>query len=203
MKFLTLNRKTDAAAEPVTLAEARTHLRMSEDQTQEDDYIMSLIVVARQAVEELTRRSLVTQTWEAGFSEWPVKNPARPTEYGFELPRPKAISVESVEYWDQDGTKVTMAEADYVVDFNAFPAILRVKQSVSLPSLSPDLPAPILITYVAGFGAAAAVPMPLKQAILLTVSHLFEVRSPVSTSVFTRVPDSAQALLGLYKLRMT
>lgn len=200
MNFLTLNRKTDATVEPVTLEEAKAHLHVTMDN--EDTYIESLITVARQAVEDMTRRSLVTQTWEAGFEGWPNLNPARPEEYGFKLPRPKAISVESVVYWDEDGVERTMDEGDYVVDVRSFPAILRVKRATPLPTLSKDLPAPVLITYVAGFGNADAVPAPIKQAILLTVSHHFEVRSPVSTSAFTRVPGSAQALLGPYKLRL-
>lgn len=201
MKFFTLNRKVDAVTEPVTLDEAKAHLRVTS--TEEDDYITALITVARQAVEDQTRRSLVTQTWEVGFEGWPTFNEARRrAAQGFELPRPKTVSVTSVEYWDVNGDKHTMPADSYVVDINAFPAILNMKEATELPTLSPDLPAPVLVTYVAGFGGAAAVPAPIKHAILLMISHLFEVRAIVSTSAFVRIPDSIHALLSPYKLRL-
>lgn len=208
MKFITLTRQEDATVEPVTLQEAKTHLRVTS--TDDDAYITTLIAVARQSVEEQTRRAILSQTWVAGFSSWPIalgraeaRGFGRGDADGFELPRPKALSVESLVYFDQDDQEQTMDEADYTVDLEAFPAILRVKSAVQLPALSPNLNAPIRITYVAGFGEdAAAVPAPIKHAILLLLSHLYEIRVIASEAPLTKVPRSIDALLSPYKLRM-
>ncbi len=49
---------TPAAAEPVSLAEAKLHLRVDFDE--DDALIQALISAARQAAETLTQRQLVT-----------------------------------------------------------------------------------------------------------------------------------------------
>lgn len=49
------------AEEPVTLAEAKAHLRVSG--TDEDAYIDALVKAARGRAESLTRRQLITATY--------------------------------------------------------------------------------------------------------------------------------------------
>lgn len=53
---------TGPAAEPVTLGEALAHLRL--EVADDNDYVVSLISMARQYIEEVCWRALVTQTWE-------------------------------------------------------------------------------------------------------------------------------------------
>jgi len=50
------------ALEPVSLTEAKLHLRI--DTTAEDVLISSLIKAARQYCENYQRRAYITQTWE-------------------------------------------------------------------------------------------------------------------------------------------
>ena len=52
---------TAPTEEPVSLAEAKLHLRV--DYTNDDVLIGALITAARQHAENDTRRALVTQTW--------------------------------------------------------------------------------------------------------------------------------------------
>ena len=52
---------TPPAAEPLTLAEAKLHLRVDADITDDDSLITALIVTARQQAEHRTGRSLVSQ----------------------------------------------------------------------------------------------------------------------------------------------
>ncbi|MEH3098870.1 head-tail connector protein [Sphingomonas adhaesiva] len=49
-------------AEPVTLAEAKAHLRLDAGVTDEDPGLTALIVAARRAVEIRTRRTIVGET---------------------------------------------------------------------------------------------------------------------------------------------
>jgi hypothetical protein len=56
---------TPAAQEPVTLSQAKLHLRV--DQDHEDALIEALIAVAREQAEFLTGQRFVTQTWAIEF----------------------------------------------------------------------------------------------------------------------------------------
>ena len=52
---------TEPATEPLTLTEAKEHLRV--DGTDEDTLITSIITVARKLCENYTNRAFITQTW--------------------------------------------------------------------------------------------------------------------------------------------
>ncbi len=65
--------------EPVTLQEAKTHLRVDHDA--DDTLIMGLIATARRSCEFGARRSFVTQTREMALCAWPPAS-------GFQLPMP-------------------------------------------------------------------------------------------------------------------
>lgn len=60
---LALELVTGPEWEPITLAQAKRHLRMFDSDTSEDDDITALIEGARQFVENYTGRVLVDQTW--------------------------------------------------------------------------------------------------------------------------------------------
>ncbi len=54
---------TPPATEPVTLADAKLHLRVETEMEEDDDLIAALIVTAREQAEHLTGLRLITQTW--------------------------------------------------------------------------------------------------------------------------------------------
>ena len=60
---------TPPAEEPVSLAEAKLHLRV--DFPNEDALITALIAAARQAAETLTGRQLVTARWKLVLDSFP------------------------------------------------------------------------------------------------------------------------------------
>lgn len=63
---------TPPTEEPIDLASALAHLRV--DVPDDDDLIESMITAARQHVEDITRRALLTQTWEYFLPGWPACN---------------------------------------------------------------------------------------------------------------------------------
>ena len=104
---------TAPTKEPVSLADAKTHLRVDVDD--ENDLIASLIVAAREYVETFTHRALVTQTWDLKLDQFPCRGEA------IWLPKPPASSVTSITYTATDGTSTTWSSALYTTDLPTGP----------------------------------------------------------------------------------
>jgi len=72
---------TPPAEEPVTLTEAKNHLRV--DLSDDDSLISALIVAAREHAEAITRRAFITQTLKLSLDAFPATtvrsmSPCRP-----------------------------------------------------------------------------------------------------------------------------
>jgi uncharacterized phiE125 gp8 family phage protein len=178
---------TPPATEPVTLTEAKAHLRV--DFTTDDTYIGTLITAAREQVEMVARRALITQTLDLRLSAWP-------SGWSLALPRSPVQSVTSITYTDQDGNTGTMSSSDYLLYTQPDPCIVVLKPSKSWPSAS-LMPGPsIAVRYVAGYGLAAAVPLRYKQATLLLIAHWYENREPVVVgTIYQALPNAIDSLL--------
>src|SRR5512139_2523227 len=101
---------TSPTKEPVTLSQAKAHLRV--DASDDDALIESLITVAREHVENITRRALFTQKWDYSLKGWPCSD-------AFKLPFGNLFSVTSVKWKDDDGTETTLTvTTDYLVETN-------------------------------------------------------------------------------------
>jgi uncharacterized phiE125 gp8 family phage protein len=178
------------ATEPVTLVEAKAHLRL--ETSADDTYVTSLIVAARQYVEEVCWRGLIAQTWELTLDDWPSTDQ-------IDLPRGEVTAITSVKYDDATGAEQTLASSNYTLDGYP-PARLVLKSSASWPDLDGEVLA-IRILFVVGWANAAAVPMPIKQAVLLLVSQLYEQRTPeVTGAQIAKVDFAVDALLRPYRL---
>ncbi len=177
---------TAPASEPVSLTDAKLHLRVDTDA--DDDYITSLIVSARRTAETYTQRYLITQTLDARFEAWPDSGD------WFYLPGPPTTSVTSVKYYDADGTEQTWSSANYQTDIYSEPARVQVKAAYSYPALD-DRMAPITIRYVTGYANAAAVPSTIKQGMLLLIGEWYKNRENIVTgTIVATLPDGAQRL---------
>lgn len=162
---------TPPATEPVSLAEAKLHLKA--ETSADDTLISALIVAARQHIEVQLRRSLVTQTWRATFDGFP-----RASE-GFRLLKGPVQSVTSVAYVDDAGVTRTLAGSVYAPpNYDDAVPVLALAPDQSWPSYRRQQGA-VTVTYVAGYGSAAAVPQAIKQAILFLVGHWYAFREAV------------------------
>jgi len=177
-------------AEPVTLTEAKTHLRV--DVTDDDVLITSLIASARQYVEQIARRALVTQTWRLSIQEFPASGVII-------LPKPPLQSVTSITYTDITGTTSTVDSNTYTVDTDSEPGRVVLKYGESWPSASLANTNPVQVTFVAGYGAPSAVPEYWKQAILLLVGHWYENREGVAVTgaIPKEMPMAVRSLIQM------
>jgi uncharacterized phiE125 gp8 family phage protein len=155
---------------PVSLEEQKQHLRVEHDD--EDGYIGSLIAAATGYVESRADRQLCTATWTLKCDGFPY--PSCPIE----LPKPPLASVTSVAYVDTAGSTQTWASSNYTVDTQSEPGSVRPVYSGTWPTARGHVN-DVTITYVAGYGAASAVPEVFKHAIKLLVGHLYESREAV------------------------
>jgi uncharacterized phiE125 gp8 family phage protein len=159
-------RLTAPAAEPVTLAEAKAHLRV--DLSDDDAMIERLIAAAREWVESQTGRALISQNWRMTMDAWPE-------DMTVALIRPPVQAATAVRTFSAEGIASVWAGANYAMSFGAEPQ--------RLVRLVPAWPMPgraqmgIEIDLVCGYGALASdVPAALRQAVLLKTAQLYERR---------------------------
>lgn len=180
---------TDISTEPITLAEAKLHLRVLTG-TSEDAVIQALIVAAREYCEQYTGRAFGTKTLELILDAFPVGD-------SIYLPCPPLQSVASAKYTDKDGVEATMPETDYIVDSDS--TIGRIVRVNSWPSFIPYASNPIKIRYTAGYTAP---PKTLKQAMLLLIGHWYNNReSSTDAGKLNQLDFSVRALLSQYRVR--
>jgi uncharacterized phiE125 gp8 family phage protein len=179
------------AFEPVTLAEAKAHLRVEHDD--DDDVIAALIAGARVHVEAQTRRALITQSWRIVRDAWPDDGRIAV------LPAPlRALTAARV--YRLDGTTQEIDTATFVVEAGSVPAVLSFA-SGAMPAPG-RVAAGIEFDVEAGYGDAPAdVPGDLRQAIKTLVAHWYENRGLIAAGQGVSVlPSSVAAMLAPYRV---
>jgi uncharacterized phiE125 gp8 family phage protein len=177
--------------EPVTLAEAKAHLRLDTDA--DDAYVSALIVAARERVELFLRRALITQTYEYTLDGFPMSA-------HIDLPRPPLQSVEWIKYIDAAGFRQTLSSEAYTVDASTN-EIARVALAWKCfwPIIRYSINA-VVIRFVAGYGAAAEdVPQAIRHGILIEISSLYEHREDVVVGQTVNMVPLFERLLWPYR----
>jgi uncharacterized phiE125 gp8 family phage protein len=185
---------TPAGTDPVSLTEARTHLRVDSDDDTESTYITALISAATQWAQMFLNRQLVTATYDLYLQGWPDGD-------HIDMPLPPLQSVASVKYTDSAGVEHTMPATDYHVDAASFVGRIVLAYGESWPSETLRTSNPIVVRFTCGYGAASAVPTSIKHAILLVTGTLYAKRETIEIShIVQEVPFAAEALLRPYRV---
>ncbi len=179
------------AAEPISLAEAKAHLRVDADD--EDALLSSLIVTARAFVEKALARALITQDWSLYLDNWPRGGTIA-------LPIAPVQEVTAVRVYDSGDMPTDVDEESYSADTVSDPARLLLSAG-GLQMLPARLLNPYEVAFTAGYGDEADdVPEPIRHALKLLIAHWFENREPVVLGEAPQeVPATVASLLLPYR----
>jgi uncharacterized phiE125 gp8 family phage protein len=195
VKYRSLVRATPPAVEPVTLAEAKAHLRV--DTADDDTYIAAIIKAAREWCEEYLDRSLVHTQWTMRMDSFP---------HEFVLPRPPmatsgTVTATTITYTLETQAVETLDPATYRVDRHDTPGRIRVVYAGTWPAHLFDENS-VTVTWWGGYGAdGTSVPAAIKHAMLFLIAHFYENRMPVvgTGAVPQQTPLTVRALLDSVK----
>jgi uncharacterized phiE125 gp8 family phage protein len=167
---------TPPSGQPLTLAEAKTHLRV--DGSEEDALITNLLGAATRQTENVWLwRALVTRQYRLTL----LQAPSSPQVY---LPMAPVQSVQTVT---ADGVAVT-----------GF-TLLGSTGILTLPT-GTVITKQLVVEYTAGYGLAAAVPEDFKAAMLLMIGHWYENREAVVLATQpAKLPLAIQSMLLPYR----
>jgi len=193
---------TQPTVEPITLAEARDHLRLDatgSPATHEDDgYVELLIQAAREYVENITNRPMVQRQYKLTIPYW-----CNVMELPYSTP---LVSVDSVKYLDIDGTQQTLASSIYDVVSDMQPSRIVRAYGQVWPSIR-NVHNAIEITYTTGYAVGSPadyrenIPQALKGAVKMVVADLYENREQ-QQNVQLYKNRAVEALLSGYRVEM-
>jgi len=188
-----LRLKTAPTATPVSVAEAKTHLRIDSSFTADDTYIETLISVATFAAENYMNLWIMQQSWYLDIDSFP--------DY-FNLLRGQNddLTINSITYADTANANQTLAASNYFGDGSMKPARIYFAPDATIPSTY-DKPNAVVVDFTAGNRNASEVPAPIRQAILLMVGTYYETRQTVSDRTYKEIPQSAEFLLMPYRVQ--
>ena len=195
--------------EPISVGEAKQHLR--QDAPDDDTLISGLIIAAREQVERMTSRALITRTIEFYRDQFPGI-PPWPNSPVIELPQPPLIAVTGLSFIDSafanhnwtvsgnnllDETGAVNAHWDNVNE----PGRIMLAYSQVWPNRVLKTVNALKITYTAGYGPDPVnVPQAAKQAMLLLIGSWYTFRESLEAGAASMpIPHGVDMLLGPLK----
>lgn len=149
---------TDSKLEPVTVTEAKDHLRV--DHSNDDSVILSLIKSARYRLEAATGLAFFTQTRQLRLPCFPYKSKIL-------LPGYPVQSVTHIKYYDTGGTQQTWSNSEYTLR-DAKPNYIQLNYNEVYP-VHRSKRDEIEIEYIAGETSTVSIDPRVIQAIKLDV----------------------------------
>lgn len=193
MRYRSLKRAAQPVVEPVSLSDAKTHLRV--DTESDDDQILALITAAREWCENYTQRTFVHTQWTMTFDTFP---------WEIELPRPPVAvasgnTATTITYAMETGGTATLATSEYRVDRTSEPGVIRTVYAGTWPSHLLDRNS-ISVTWWGGYGEdGTKVPKVVRAAILMLVAYWYERRLAADQVAATAVPFGVSSMLDSIK----
>ena len=180
-----------ATEEPVDINEALDFCRVDKN-SPDESLVETLIKAATLQCENYTNRVFVERTY---LGEFDCLEATRFEIYPFvELRRGPFKSLTSVTL-EEDGSPV--AVSDVLTKDTPSYARLLFTETLNTPD---EVAYPLQVTFVAGYGAAAAVPEDIKTAIKQYVLFLYENRGDVAPDGNQGLPVVVTSILHAYRI---
>jgi uncharacterized phiE125 gp8 family phage protein len=185
--------------EPIKIEELMLHSRLTDDDAGEEAaLLLTLAKAAREQVEAITRRAILTQTWDYYLDGFPGSDRIK-------LPLGNLQSVTHVKYTDSAGTQTTMtATTEYLVETNGDQCgAIVLPYGESWPTFTEYPSNPVVIRFIAGWTTAALVPSSIKTAIMMIALDYYENREAqvlANAIMDYRTNRAVASLLGAQQL---
>lgn len=186
---------TAPSVKPISLAEAKAHLRV--DHGLDDALIERAIDAATGHLDGyggILGRALLAQRWRQFFSFWPASR-------CLPLRLAPVTAIVEIRARAADGSESVIDPASYRLLAGASRPEVLISLAASLPALE-HAPDAVAVTYDAGYGTTAEiVPAPIRQAMLLMVGDMYRFTDTVALGAAGAVPMSATVdrLLAPYR----
>lgn len=203
---------TPPAEHAITLAQLKSQLRISH--TEDDAWLTSIIPSITMAIEDYTGLCLITQTLAQWMDHWPWSSSGAWWDGVIEAPAMVAFPSSSIEilkrpvqsltsittYDDTDTAAVVSASTFMLDNVDQFqPARITLRRGAVWPVALRTSNA-IKIQFVAGFGAASAVPADIKLAGWMIGGFMYVNRGDCGGAGDCIGPCGANRILDSYRL---
>jgi len=177
---------TPATESPVSLQEAKDHLRVEWDE--ENNLILSTIQAATQAAEQYLWSAIMEQEFEAKVDNFC---------HILRIEKGGVSEITEINYLDSNGDNQILSPSKYSVDIVSEPARILFND---IPTVKTQTLHPVTIKFKAGKSDVSEVNQAIKHAILMIIGHLFEHREDVGMVQMYQVPMGAKWLLNPYRV---
>jgi uncharacterized phiE125 gp8 family phage protein len=207
---LSYRETSSPAIEPVSLAQAKAHLRVESEW--DDSLITAHIAAARQLCEKRMQRNIYNRSMLLSLDYFPLASECvnGADQYAYVssyirslsilVPKPGLVSVQSITYRDGQNNTVTLPSSSYIVDTVSEPGRIMPAPGTYWPYQNQYTPGQVQVTYTSGtYGDGITVdscPATIKQAILLMVGHWYANREAVTDKPMANLPLAVDSLLS-------
>ena len=200
---------TPPASDPLTLAQAKAHLRVNF--TDDDALITALVKAATLRCENWTGRALVDQKWELVLDGFPSSTQTNmfsssgEVDLAIMIPKPPLIEITQVLYNDTVGDEQIMSATNYYVDSVSQPGWL-VPSGISAWPATIDAINCVRIQFRAGYLSADSppvmnVPEDVLAGVKLMLGALYEHREQqVVGNIVNSLPFGVEQLLRHHRV---
>lgn len=179
----TLIRTTAPTSAPVSLQEAKSHLRISQNDPSHDENLSLLIDAATERFQRDIDTQIISCSFRQDQCDWTVNGEGNDTT-AISLRIGGVTAVSSIQYIDADGSLQTLDPSQYRFDQGR--SLVLPAAGAVWPELMPDLHDAVQVTFSAGVQGGDCVPRLFKSAILLTVGKYFYDPAQESSSLHSQ-----------------